>query len=115
MTTQPILPGSPERVEALETGQSWWDPSIELGLQFPVAPKVGFAVLASGGGFGIGKASDYMWDAAFTAVFKPFRRITIPAGYRLFKYDRHDGAGDDEIRQTVTVSGPVIGIKIELF
>ena len=114
-TTQPILPGEPERVETLETGQSWWDPEIELGLQFPVTPGVGFVVMATGGGFGIGKASDYMWDAAFTAVFKPFRRIAIPVGYRLFKYDRHDGLGDDEIRQTVTVSGPVIGIRIEIF
>ena len=72
-------------------------------------------VLATGGGFGIGSASDYMWDAAFTAYFRPFSRITIPVGYRLFKYDRYDGTGDDEVRQTVTVAGPFIGVSIDLF
>ena len=115
ITTQPILPGGSVTVDTANTGQSWWDPVLELGFRFPVTPTVGFVILATGGGFGIGDASDYMWDANFSALFQLSRRLTITAGYRVFKYDRTDGTGDEAVRQTVTVSGPIIGLRIEIF
>jgi hypothetical protein len=114
ITTQPILPSGSVTVVTEKTGQTWWDPVLGLGLHFPVTPKVGFQILATGGGFGIGDASDYIWDAEFAALFRLSRRFTINAGYRHFKYDRTDGSGDEEVRQTVTVSGPFIGLKIDI-
>jgi hypothetical protein len=115
ITTKPILPGGSETVEMENTGQSWWDPVLGLGFSFPVTPKVGFLILATGGGFGIGDASDYIWDAEFGALFRLSRRFTVTVGYRQFKYDRTDGTGNEEIRQTVTVTGPFIGLDISLF
>jgi hypothetical protein len=115
ITTQPILPGGSETVVTDDTGQSWWDPVLGLGLRFPVTPKVGFLIIATGGGFGIGDASDYMWDAEFAALFHLSHRFTVSAGYRQFKYDRTDGSGDEQVHQTVTVTGPFVGLNIVLF
>lgn len=115
ITTRPILPGGSDRVEMESTGQSWWDPVLGLAMHFPVTPGVGFLVRATGGGFGIGNASDYMWDAEFAALFRLSRRFMLSAGYRQFKYDRIDGSGDDMVRQKVAVTGPAIGLSIGIF
>jgi len=111
VTIRPILPGGSETVIPENTGQSWWDPVLGLGLHFPVTPTIGFLVQATGGGFGIGSASDYVWDAEFAALFRLSRRFLLSAGYRQFKYDRTD----DDIRQTVTVTGPFIGLSVGFF
>ncbi len=77
--------------------------------------SVGFNIRATGGGLGIGEASDYMWDAEFAVLFRLSRRLMLSAGYRQFKYKRTDGSGDDEIVQSVTVVGPAIGLSIGIF
>ena len=77
-------------------------------MHFPVTPKVGFLVRGTGGGFGIGDASDYLWDAEFAALFQLTDRLLISAGYRQFKYKRED----DGVEQTVSVIGPAIGLSI---
>lgn len=115
ITTQPVFPGGEVRVETGSTGQTWWDPVLGLHLHFPVTPGVGFLVKATGGGFGIGSASTYMWDAEFVALFRLARRFLLSAGYRQFKYDRTDGSGENEVRQVVTVIGPALGLSIGLF
>lgn len=114
-TTRPILPGGTPVVNTTATAQSWWDPVVGIALHFPVTPKVGFLVRATGGGLGIGNASSYLWDAEFVALFKLSRRLMISAGYRQFKYDRTDGSGEDEVRQTVTVTGPAVGLSFGIF
>jgi len=108
VTTEPVLPSGSTSVDTVETGQSWWDPVLGVSLHFPVTPRVGFLVRLTGGGLGIGNASDYLWDAEFAAVFAPFRRLLLVAGYRQFKYDRTD----DDVKQTVSVVGPAIGLSI---
>jgi hypothetical protein len=110
--TEPILPGGTPSLTTTETGQTWWDPVLGISLHFPVTPNVGFLVRATGGGLGIANASSYLWDAEFVALFRVSQRFMISAGYRQFKYDRTDGSGDDEVRQTVTVTGPAIGLSI---
>ncbi len=115
ITIDPILPGNDPTVTTGKTRETWWDPVLGLHMHFPVTPAVGFNIRATGGGLGIGDASDYMWDAEFAALFRLSRRLMLSAGYRQFKYKRTDGSGDDEIVQSVTVVGPSIGLSIGIF
>ncbi len=111
LTREPILPGDPVQ-DTVKTGQAWWDPVIGVNLHFPVTPVVSFLVRATGGGLGIGNASSYLWDAELGALFRVSRRLMISAGYRQFRYDRTDGEGDDEVKQTVLVVNPAVGLSI---
>ena len=111
LTIRPILPAGSDTVVTESTGQAWWDPVLGLGLHFPVTPKVGFLVQATGGGLSIGNASDYMWDAEAAVLFRLSRRFLLSAGYRQFQYDRTA----DNIRQKVSVYGPFIGLTIGFF
>jgi hypothetical protein len=115
VTTRPILPGNDPSVDTGTDAQTWWDPVLGLNMHFPVTPKVSFLVRATGGSFGIGNASDYMWDAEFAALFRLTNRLMLSAGYRQFKYRRDDGEGEEKITQTVTVIGPAIGLSIGIF
>lgn len=114
VTIAPVLPGEPT-IDSGEEAQTWWDPVVGLVLHFPVTPEVGFYLRATGGGLGVGSASDYMWDAEFSALFRVSRRLLVAAGYRQFKYSRKDGEGENEVKQTVTVVGPAIGLSIGIF
>lgn len=110
----PIIPGDTTVVSDSDK-QNWWDPMVGVFLHFPVTTVVGFHVRASGGGLGIGAASDYVWDAEFLASFRLGRRFLVLAGYRTFKYSRTDGEGADELNQTVSVTGPLLGLTAGIF
>ena len=68
-------------------------------------------VSASGGGFGIGNASDFAWDFVYTNTFKVSKLISVTAGFRSFQYKRTDGEGAEELETKVHVLGPLIGVS----
>jgi len=112
---QPLLPSAPLIVDTVSTAQTWWDPVLGVGMQFPVTPAVSFGARATGGGMGIGNASDYLWDYELSALFRVGRRFLVSGGFRHFQYSRTDGEGDEEVTQTVSVLGPQIGFSIGIF
>jgi hypothetical protein len=115
VVTEPLLPSGQPTTDTIAEVQDWWDPELGLALHFPVTPAIGFSVRASGGGFGIGDASTFMWDAEFTALFRVSRRFLVSAGYRQFRYTRTDGEGDEAVETKVNVVGPQIGFSFGIF
>ena len=105
-------PGEPPLSATIPVKQAWWDPVAGLGLHFPVTPIVSFMIRGTGGGLGIGDASDYMWDGELSARFRVGRRFLLSAGYRHFEYSRTEGEGDATLSQAVSVYGPQIGLEI---
>ncbi len=115
IVTQPIFPSGQPSQDTVEESQDWWDPELGVALHFPITSAVGFSVRATGGGFAIGDASDFMWDAEFNALFRVSGWFLVSAGYRQFRYSRTEGEGDDEIDMRVSAVGPHVGFSFVVF
>ncbi len=96
----------------IQDDQSWWDPLVGATARIYLSRTVLLGVSASGGGFGIGNASDISWDFMYVNTFKVSRRILISAGFRSFHYRRMDGEGENELETKVSVYGPLLGVSI---
>jgi len=107
-----VLGDPPPLVEGrLETTQDWWDPMLGVKARIILSRTVLLGLYASGGGFGIGDASDYSWDLVYTNTFKVSRLLSVTAGFRSFHYKRVEGEGEGELETSVSVLGPVIGVS----
>ncbi|MDT0553918.1 hypothetical protein [Urechidicola vernalis] len=94
--------------------QRWWDLMIGVNFRFVLSKKVLLGVSASSGGFGIGKSNDFSYDFTYSNSFLVSDLIMINAGFRNFRYNRTDGAGETELETTVNVLGPLIGVTFKL-
>jgi len=108
-----VIVGDPPPVAEgrLPTKQEWWDPMVGAKARIVLSRSVVLGLFLSGGGFGIGDASDYSWDFAYTNTFKVSRLILVTAGFRSFKYKRVDGEGDAQVDTKVSVLGPMLGVS----
>lgn len=61
------------------------------------------------GGFGIGDAAEFSWQAAAEVGFRVSRRVMIFAGYRVLDYDTVTGEGTDRNGTNLNQHGPIIG------
>jgi len=64
------------------------------------------------GGFGIGDAAQFSWQAAAEFAFRVSRRVAIVAGYRILEYDTIVGQGEDRNGTDLRQQGPIIGAGI---
>ena len=94
--------------------QRWWDLMFGARFNFILSPKVLLGVSGSIGGFGIGNSNDFSHDFTYSNSFIIKKYIWINAGFRSFKYKRTDGTGENEIKTTVHVLGPLIGVTFRI-
>jgi hypothetical protein len=93
------------------TTERWWDPMVGVRARIILSRWVLLGIQGSIGGFGIGNASDISTDFLYVNTFKVSNLISVTAGFRSFRYDRTDGEGDDELKTTVLVLGPLLGVS----
>jgi hypothetical protein len=109
------LGDAPPLVEGrLETVQSWWDPMIGARARIILSRTVLLGIHVSGGGLGIGGASEFSWDFLYTNTFKVSRLFSVTAGFRFFAYRYVEGEGDSELETRVSVYGPLLGVSLVL-
>jgi hypothetical protein len=87
-----------------EASTDWIDPIVGLRLHADVTPKVGVTVLGDLGGFGIGSASRFTWQAIGLVTYDLSERWVLQAGYRALGLDRDAGVHADFV-----MHGPIIG------
>ena len=91
--------------ESFDDSQWWIDPLI--GLRFHADLSDRWSVTAHGdvGGFGIGSAAEFTWEAALMASYRVSRSWTLGFGYRAMGIDYEGSA----VQLDAVIHGPQIG------
>ncbi len=87
----------------------WFDPFVGLRFQHDWTDRLTVSVRGDVGGFDVGGASDFTWNAIALLGWRVGSRATLMAGYRSLDVDYDDG----DFAYDVRTSGPLVGILFE--
>jgi len=112
--TEPVITVIPrigdERV--ISSVDSRVDPFVGLRIGWDMSYRWLIGFRADIGGFGIGDAAEFSWQASANLGFRVSRRVAITGGYRILEYDTVSGEGSDRNGTDLRQQGPVIGAGI---
>jgi hypothetical protein len=83
------------------------DPVVGLSYEYLISDQWSFRLYGDVGGFGT--ASDFTWQGLGMMFFKPWKNVSIFAGYRAIGTDYESGSGADKFTYDATVHGPILG------
>lgn len=87
---------------------TWWiDPVVGLRARTGLSKRFALTLIGDVGGFGIGSASNFVWEAWGILDYRLNERWTLLAGYRVSDIDRDFGGAELD----VTLYGPTLGVQ----
>jgi hypothetical protein len=90
-----------------ETSSAWWiDPLVGMRVSAGLTERIGIAVAGNVGGFDIGSASKFSWEALAFLDWRFGETTSFVLGYRAVGLDRQKG----EARADVILHGPLLGL-----
>jgi hypothetical protein len=88
------------------------DPFVGLRIGWDMSYRWLIGFRGDIGGFGIGEAAQFSWQAQGNVGFRVSRRVAITAGYRILEYDTVVGDGIERNGTDLRQEGPIIGAGI---
>jgi hypothetical protein len=95
---------------SIADGASWVDPVIGGRWHWPFAKHWSLTARGDIGGFGIG--SDFAWQTALLADWRPWEHVSFTGGFRAIGADFSTGQGADLFEYDITLWGPLLGISL---
>jgi hypothetical protein len=90
-----------------EDASNWWiDPIVGVRLGADLTDRLGVLLNGNVGGFGVGSASQWSWEALAILTWRLGEHWTAAAGYRGLAADRRNG----ELKIDVIMHGPILGM-----
>jgi hypothetical protein len=90
---------------------NWWiDPIVGFRVLVDPSRRLRLSLAGNVGGFGIGSASDFAWEASALAFYRISDRVSLGAGYRAQGLDRERSNLDVDL----ILHGPIVGLVIRL-
>ena len=112
--TEPVITITPilgdERV--ISSVDSRVDPFVGLRIGWDMSYRWLIGFRGDIGGFGIGDAAEFSWQAQGTLGIRVSRRVAITGGYRILEYDTIAGEGVERNGTDLRQEGPFIGAGI---
>lgn len=94
----------------IEASKNWTDPMIGARYRWDIKDKWQFYLRGDLAGFGVG--SDLTWNLSGLIEFKPWKNVSVGAGYRMMDVDYEDGSGINTFKYDVLMHGPIAGVII---
>jgi hypothetical protein len=112
--TEPVITIIPIRGEeqVISSVDSRVDPFVGLRIGWDMSYRWLIGFRGDIGGFGIGDAAQFSWQAQGILGFRVSRRVAITAGYRILEYDTVVGEGIVRNGTDLRQEGPIIGAGI---
>jgi hypothetical protein len=112
--TEPVITVIPPIGEEREISSvdSRVDPFIGLRIAWDMSYRWLIGFRGDIGGFSIGDAAQFSWQASGMLGFRVSRRVAITGGYRILEYDTVVGEGVDRNGTDLRQEGPIIGAGI---
>jgi hypothetical protein len=92
--------------------EDWVEPLIGGRIRWDLNDTWAFSFRGDAGGFGIGSASDLMWQLEGSVVFRLTDNISLNAGYRMADLDYSRHSGSNEFGVDLQAKGPFLGMTI---
>jgi hypothetical protein len=90
-----------------EDASAWWiDPVVGLRVGADLTERISFLVAGNVGGFGIGSASTFSWEALAALDWRFGETTSAVLGYRALGVDRRGS----NVAADITLHGPVLGV-----
>jgi len=109
--TEPVIELTPlvGEPKAYSSVDSRIDPFVGLRVAWDMSYRWIIGFRGDVGGFGIGDAARFSWQAAAELGFRVSRRVAIFGGYRVLAYDTITGEGAGRNGTDLRQEGPIIG------
>lgn len=108
ITVIPVI-GEPREISSAD---SRVDPFIGFRFGWDMSYRWAIAFRGDIGGFGIGEAAQFSWQASAQLGYRVSRSVTVFGGYRFLDYDTVTGEGTDRNGTVLRQQGPIIGAGI---
>lgn len=92
--------------------QEWLDPIIGLRYIWQISEKWRLSLRGDIGGFGIGDASDFAWNAVGLIGWQPWKHVGFLGGYQALDVDYETGSGINKFKFDMLMHGPLLAVNI---
>jgi hypothetical protein len=112
--TEPIITFIPVIGEEIQvsSADSRVDPFLGLRVAWDMSYRWAIGFRGDVGGFGIGDAAQFSWQASAQLGLRVSKRVAVFGGYRILEYDTVTGDGLDRNGTDLRQQGPIIGAGI---
>jgi hypothetical protein len=93
--------------------EDWFDPILGARFRLPLCQNLTAQVRGDVGGFGIGEASQFVWNLEAILEYRCTSRASLFAGYRVLDIDYTSGSGSRRFGFDMTLSGPLAGLALD--
>ena len=90
--------------------EEWVEPFVGFRIRWHLNDKLSTGVRTDFGGFGIGSASDLIWNFIAGVDYELSDRMSLNVGYRILDIDYEGGSGRSEIGLNGQLRGPIVGL-----
>lgn len=96
----------------LGTSEDWVEPFVGGRVIWDLNDKLSLNIRGDAGGFGIGSASDLLWQILFGIDYRLSDNTSFNVGYRYVDLDYSRGSGSNEFGIDLQAKGPFVGLTI---
>jgi hypothetical protein len=94
------------------TSEDWVEPFVGGRVVWDLNDRLAISVMGDAGGFGIGSASDLLWQFSAGVNYRLSDTAFLNAGYRIVDLDYSRGSGSSEFGVDLQAKGPFLGMTI---